>query len=212
MFRVLETMIVYPAEETVYRVRPAKSPGSKARYTAEPIPLPWTWSKFDWSLSLFWSWRGIGWNYAAPLPPHLSRFQPLTSTITRKSFLLRQTLQFILEQLISDTIRSYMNLSHAATFWSRSPANPSVLYAGLSIWDRAINSTCIVLRIWLNVNKYYILGSIACVTIGGILGLEGELWSPWGWPRLFGGLWEIWRYPGLSHMWSKVSTALRLGT
>lgn len=36
------------------------------------------------------------------------------------------------------------------------------------------------------------------------MGWEGEMWSPWGWPPLFGNFKELWRYPGLSTMWSRV--------
>jgi hypothetical protein len=83
VMRGLELLVFWPAEENVYRLIPktreldSKAPaipkpsstGHPTELVAEPVPPPWTRAKLYWATSLFFSFRGIGWNYAPTLSP-----------------------------------------------------------------------------------------------------------------------------------------------
>ena len=230
--RTLELLVFFPAEENVYRVVPTKEgvtitlppkvpaelngnghgPAPKTNktrtatrpetMTAEPVPPPWTFAKFCWANSLWWSWRGIGWNYASPLP-NSSLQSPFTRNSTRTSYITHRVSEFIFKMTILDFVRAWMNCSSASAFFSGRPGSPT--YVDLTQVQRAVYSMTQAIRTVTGMEISHIPVSIGMVAMGGMMGWEGELWSTWGWPPLFGTFGDVWRSPGLSQMWSKVS-------
>ncbi|KAK4687149.1 hypothetical protein P7C73_g2972, partial [Tremellales sp. Uapishka_1] len=219
--RTFELLIFFPAEENAYRMIPK---GNTARrrekekegpnpnghthlniplppsLLAEPIPAPFTLEKFYWSLSLFLSFRGIGWNYC-PVLPTASLDDPFSRTSSRWSFVLDRTGHYLLGWLMHDLTRSYMNLSAASVFFEGTALAPR--YDTLTLTQKAIYSMCVCTRVWFSLQITFVAAGIICVIMGGAFGWETEFWTPWGWPPLFGGLGDIWRHPGLSTMWSR---------
>lgn len=227
IIHTLEMLVFFPAEEYSYRVRP-RSPAKvvlppktaaairgneqtnghatvsksyKAEWVVEAVPAPWTWEKFWWANSLFWNMRGIGWNFAPPLPSS-SLKPPYTPGSSRRQFVWTRLRTYVIQWIILDMIRSWMNLSPAAAFFSGRPGAPN--YSELTQVQRAIYSVCVVTRIVLGMDRSHIPCGIVFVTIGGVMGWDTEICSPWGWPPLFGSFGEVWRHPGLSQMWSRV--------
>jgi len=213
-------LVLFPAEEYCFRVRPRASikltlspktaEGSNGAGTsessglemeAEPIPPPWSWAKLGWVASLWWSWRGIGWNFAAPLPPAASK-EPFLRSSTRTRWLINRLVHYTMMMLVYDAFRAYMNCDPAARlfFTHHTPS-----YSGLTQWQRAVYSTAAAFRLFLNMEKTYVPTSMVFVGLGGLLGWESEYFAPWGWPPLFAGLADVWKYPGLSVAWSRVS-------
>jgi len=220
--KALELLVSFPAEEHVYRLKqlPSAKTESKSqgrvdgkkddqslteKLIPEPVPPPWTFSKLWWAMSLWWSWRGIGWNYSCPLPAH-SRQHPYLPSSRRSTFFLVQTARLVVGWMIWDLARSFMNVSSAAPFFSALPGAPS--YQDLRISQKVVYSSCIAIRIAYNVERSNIILGLIGVSIGGVMGWEGEFWSPWGWPPVFGNPRDVWEQPGLSAMWSKVSERL----
>lgn len=211
-FRSLEILIFFPPEENVFRVREVKQQGQhlepssttekSGELVPEPIPQPFTLGKFYWGLSLFWSYRGIGWNYACPLPAS-SLQRPYSRDSSRRDFLIARLRKTILIWFCWDLFRTYTNLTPASIYLSGQPAL-SPLYADLAIWEKAIHSILIPARIVLDTERSFLMCSIMMVGIGGVMGWEGELWEPYGWPPLFGTFGDLWTSPGLATMWSKV--------
>ncbi|ORY34899.1 hypothetical protein BCR39DRAFT_515473 [Naematelia encephala] len=222
--RTMEWLVFFPAEDNVYRLvtvptRPSglinghnnqqqqpdkatKTTGENSNSTVEPepIPPPFTLAKFYWASSLFWSWRGIGWNFAPPLSPS-SYTEPYTRTSSRISYLRHRFLYYIFVFAIHDINRTFTNCSSAAPFFSGSPGAPR--YSDLTEVQKGIYSICVAARIWFSLELTHVLYSLILVSIGGIMGWKGELWTPWGWPPLLGSLSDVWRYPGLGTMWSR---------
>ena len=222
-FRVLELLVFFPAEENVYRLRVKSGPksgdiselgdgsdetnGSAESQTGdelrpETIPAPWTIEKFWWASSLWWSWRGIGWNYTCSLSASSQRF-PYSRTSPRSAYLLKRATYYAAGWIIHDFTRSFTNVSASSPFFSGRPGAPS--YAELSLGQKAVYSICIVTRVWFSMEKSHVLVGLLFVAAGGLLGWEGELWSPWGWPPMYGTLGDLWSHPGLATMWSRVS-------
>lgn len=216
-----ELLVFFPAEEYCYRVTPrprtpATSPGPEDRgsncptlittdgagWSIEPVPQPWTWAKFWWAHSLWWSMRGIGWNFAPALPPSF-RKPPYSPGSSRRQFVYARLRRYALNWILTDLLRSFANLSSASAFYSGKPGAPT--YADLTQLQRGIYSTCMVLRIAFGMDRTHIPFGVVMVTLGGIMGWETELCSPWGWPPLFAPLSDTWKHPGLSRMWSRVS-------
>lgn len=196
-------LVFCPAEEYNYRVRSAKA-GTDTATTgliAETIPPPWTWAKFCWATSLWWSWRGIGWNYAAPLPP-ASTHPAFAPTASRRRWALHQLAHFIPAMLAYDAVRAYMNCAPGARayFTDQTPS-----YAELSQWDRGVYSACVALRLFLGMQKPHVPVGMVFIALGGWFGWDSEFFSPWGWPPLFAGVTDLWRCPGLSVAWGRVS-------
>lgn len=221
IMRTFELLVFWPAEENVYRIKIERIDKPKVQeepnglkekineekmveFVAEPIPPPWTFAKFWWASSLWWSWRGIGWSYASPLPESSTR-PPFSRTIhsSKLSYIIYQIRFCIFWLLTQDLIRSYMNCSKASSYFSGRPgiARP---YSDLTQFERGIYSTCIVLRVMLGTVKSYVVVTTIIVIIGWIMGWKGESWETWGNPPLYGGLKDIWNHPGLSVMWSRV--------
>ena len=169
----------------------------------EPVPAPWTMAKFGWALSLWWSLRGIGWNYCCPLP-NSSRRHPFTVTSSRRSYIIYRLRYYILGWIVWDLTRSYMNCSTAAPYFNGLPG-VAPTYESLSQWQRGVYSLCVVCRIVFGCEKTHTGLSMILVAIGGAMGWDNEIFSPWGWPPLFGTLSEVWKNPGLAITWSKVS-------
>jgi hypothetical protein len=211
--RSLELLVCFPPEENVYRLREARkdrltpepkfTPNKSIDLLPEPIPEPFTLAKLYWALSLSWSWRGIGWNYSCPLPES-SRVHPFTRTSTRRSFIITRIKRSLGVWFCWDLFRTLTNLTPASTYLSGTPgfAPP---YSSLSTIERAIFSFIVSTRIIIDTERSYCMASVLLVGIGGCMGWEGEIWSPWGWPPLFGSIGQIWKSPGLATMWSKVS-------
>lgn len=222
IIHTFELLVFFPAEEYSYRVLPrsptavklspkadatpngsaSTSKGLGTEWYIEAVPAPWTWKKFWWASSLFWGMRGIGWNFAPPLPSSSLR-PPFTPGSSRKRYVWVRLGEYIIGWILLDLVRSYMNLSSGAAFFSGRPGSPD--YTDLTRLQRAIYSICVVTRIVLGMERSHVACGIIFVTIGGIMGWETETCSPWGWPPLFGGFQELWRHPGLSQMWSRVS-------
>lgn len=216
--RTLELVIFFPAEENVFRVKSTEEshhhkadesvngghdkPSPECKLLPEPVPPGFTLEKFYWSLSLWWSWRGIGWNYSCPLP-NSSHQHPFIKTSTRRQFLSLRIRNTILLWIFWDVFRTITNLTPAALYLTN-PNGQAPRYADWSILEKAFCSIMIPARIVIEMEKSHLIMSVICVGIGGYMGWEGEIWSPWGWPPLFGSFVEIFRYPGLATMWSKV--------
>jgi hypothetical protein len=222
--RIAELLIFFPAEENTYRL---KLPSRSSTYTenalkvqsggqhaldsndvpliAERVPPPWTMEKLWWSSALFWSFRGIGWNFTCQLPP-TSLSTPYSHTSTRRQYLSKRLRYYLIAILAQDISRTFMNLSSAHPFFAGLPGRPA--YTDLSQWQRAIYSIAIAVRIWFSLEKTHVLFGLIFVAIGGMTGWKGEFWEPWGWPPMFGGLRDIWHRPGLSFMWSRVGQLL----
>jgi hypothetical protein len=207
--RALELLVFFPAEENVYRLQRTTNINSQnskddpaETIIREPIPPPWTLEKLYWSASLWYSLRGIGWNYDCSLPSTSLQY-PYSPTTPRKDYLISRVKHYILAILLHDTARSYMNLSPAHSFFTRLSNSPT--YTQLGQIQRAVYSIALATRIWFSLEKTHVVMCLVFVSVGGVMRWEGEFWEPWGWPPMFGGLRDIWRYPGLSHMWSKVS-------
>jgi hypothetical protein len=201
--RALELLVLYPAEENVYRV----TPQADGDFVREPIPPPWTKAKLYWAYSLWWSNRGIGWNYSCTLPPSSTR-HPFSRTSSRKAFLINRGRHYLLWIAFVDLVRAYMALGPGAAFFDgRAGVAPS--YDSLTMTEKAVYSLCVCVRIMWSIEKTFTGGSLLLVAMGGVLGWEGEMWSPWGYPPLFGSIQELWLHPGLATVWSRVRPAER---
>ena len=237
MGRCLSMFVLYPPEENVYRVqvrkvstksdnrqanghangylKDSKAPspaGSTADQKSldlqvEIIPPPWTVAKFYWANSLWWSWRGIGWSYAPPLPPSSTR-RPFSRDSTRKQYLTYRLKHWLAFRILSEFVFLYINLSRDSPFFLHRPG--AKLYTDMTQLERAVHSLIIVGWVIQSLERDHIHMSILFVSIGGIMGWEGEMWSPWGWPPMFGGFRDLWENPGLSFTWSRVRSALGL--
>ncbi|WVR08190.1 hypothetical protein IAU60_005236 [Kwoniella sp. DSM 27419] len=212
--RVLEYLVFFPPEEHCHRIVPQSQlrPASKGHakhststdtdpFVPEPVPPPFTWAKFCWAASLWWSYRGIGWNTVCPLPSS-SLQRPYTRSSGRLSFLARQTVNWVVFYLIDDLCKASMYLSSASAFFTEAQgiAPP---YTSLSQLERAWYSTMVAVDVWFGLLKSHIVVGCLCVAFGGLMGWESEMFAPWGWPPLFGSLSELWKHPGLSTMWSR---------
>ena len=188
-----------PPEIHCYRVQPLPS----GDHLKEPLPPPFTLAKAFWALSLFSSWRGIGWNFTAPLSA-LAKQPPFARTSSRRSFVWRQIKYLPVLISFGWATQAYMRTVGLDFF----AGNTS--YDALPLSHKFGHSLAVVSRVVWALNVGYIPVSIACVLWGGWRGWEGEFWSPWGWPPILGGLREVWEYPGLSTMWSRVSPLVYL--
>lgn len=156
-------------------------------------------AKLGWANSLWWSWRGIGWNFGPRLPASSSG-EPFTRKSSRRAFLLRRTIYLAAVYAVDDLASTYMRLRAPDFFWTH-----TTTYNDLSTSQRAAHSIATVTRILASLEYSHVGCALGCVAAGGVLGLEGELWSPWGWPPMFASLRDIWNNPGLGYMWSTVS-------
>ena len=204
ILRVIEHACFVP-EVHVYRLRPssgtrsepATSDTDNPTLAREPVPPPFTLSKILWALSLFSSWRGIGWNFTVPLSI-AGRQHPYKRTSTRRQFVLTGAAMIPLLYLVNDASRTYMKYS-ASHFFSGKTA-----YAELTLGQTITYSLAVVARVWWILQAVVVPLSIGCVLVGGYMGWEGDFWAPWAWPPTFGSIAELWRFPGLSTLWSRV--------
>lgn len=164
----------------------------------EPIPEPWTLAKLEWAASLWWSWRGIGWNYAPPLTASQTE-DPYMRTTPRRKHLIHRILHLAAVYVLDDAAASFMRVGMPQFFVAH-----TLKYADLSTGQRAAVSIATVTRILASLEYSHLQMGIIAVSIGGLFGLQGELWEPWGWPAMFGSLGCIWRNPGLNYVWAKV--------
>ncbi|WVQ96102.1 hypothetical protein IAU59_003204 [Kwoniella sp. CBS 9459] len=224
-FKVLEFFLFFPPEEHCHRLIPrstvhpsgsrglvngdastpksatASASSDEVDLVPEPVPAGFTWAKFCWASSLWFSYRGIGWNYVCPLPA--SAYQhPYTRKSSRKAFIIAQVKTYIIGYIVEDFFRAFRNCSSAAPFFSGLPgvAPP---YDSLTQYQRGVYSIAVASRVWFGLMNSHLLWKTGMVLLGGIFGWETEMFAPWGWPPLFGGLGELWRHPGLSTMWSR---------
>lgn len=233
-FRAFELLVFFEPEKNVYRLRPAVRRGKRGKkankatkghangkahqgangtthadeveehplLVPEPVPRGWTWAKLVWATSLWWSTRGIGWNYGPPLAASMKE-RPYTRTSTRVHYLLWRGLYLAAVYAADDLAATYMRLVAPDFFLTCTTS-----YASLSMAQRAAYSIATVTRI-LSILEYSHVGwSLSCVTIGGVTGIDNEMFSPWGWPPLFGSFHTILVHPGLGHMWSRVSVCV----
>ncbi|ORX37889.1 hypothetical protein BD324DRAFT_623677 [Kockovaella imperatae] len=166
---------------------------------AEPVPEPWTLAKFYWANSRWWSWRCIGWSDSCPLPQSAQR-HPYTHQSSRKDYLIARFKYLILTVIVGDFIHSYIRLSSQAPFFQNLPGAQT--YDEMSTWERAKCSLITVGWIWFSLELPQVQCSIFFVGAGGILGWEGEIWSPWGWPPMFASSGNFFRRPTLAYTWS----------
>lgn len=105
----LEVMLFYPPEENLFRIRRKEFAikDGKVEWEDEPVPESRTVKKLYWALDAWFSQRGIGWNYATPLPESSKR-QPFTATSTRLAFVLNRLKYLTMMYLINDLARLYM--------------------------------------------------------------------------------------------------------
>lgn len=224
-FRAFEHLVVFTPEFEVYRLRPRAARLTKhhdakgrqlihsststashghghegATLEREAIPEPWTLAKLEWAASLWWSWRGIGWNYAPPLTDS-QMGEPYMRTTSRRKHLIHRAIHLAAVYALDDAAASFMRVGMPQFFVTH-----ELKYADLTTWQRAAISIATVTRILGSLEYSHIQVGIMAVAVGGIFGLEGELWEPWGWPAMFGSLGCIWRNPGLNYVWAKVSS------
>lgn len=202
ILRTLELLVFYPPEEGMYRILPIRvrtGASDTITFAPEPVPEGWTTAKLAWAASLWWSWRGIGWNYSPPLSPSQLE-SPYAPGSSRRDYLVRRGLYFLLVHVADDIASSFMRLGAPAYF-----LDGLVPYSSLSQFQRGLYSLATVERVWYSLELSHVLLSLVFVAAGGFFGLEGEIFSPWGWPPLFGSIANMWEYPGLAFMWSKVS-------
>ncbi|KAL7418533.1 hypothetical protein Q5752_006991 [Cryptotrichosporon argae] len=222
VLRTLELLVFFPPEHHVHRVRartvtaapPAHLTESNATFPVErnvvtttptalatpvpePVPPGNSLAKFWWTLSLWWSCRGIGWNFAPTLawlqrPPYL----PGSS---RCAFYLASLRRLVLELALLDFIDLYTRRLEPAFFVG--PNRPA--YASLTTGQRARYSIVTVARIFAQADNAHVISGMVCVALGWAMRWTGEWWEPQGWPPMFGSLGDVWRQPGLAHMWSR---------
>ncbi|WOO76886.1 uncharacterized protein LOC62_01G000499 [Vanrija pseudolonga] len=200
ILRTLELLVFYPPEEGMYRILPIRvrtGASDTITFAPEPVPEGWTTAKLAWAASLWWSWRGIGWNYSPPLSPSQLQY-PYAPGSSRRDYLVRRGLYFLLVHAAEDIASSFMRLGAPAYF-----LDGTVPYSSLTQFQRGLYSLATVERVWYSLELSHVLMSLVFVAAGGIFGLEGEIFSPWGWPPLFGSIANMWEYPGLAFMWSK---------
>lgn len=210
--RAFEHLVVFTPEFEVYRLRPA--PKSSAQLTngqsdghgkpvllREPVPEPWTWAKLEWAASLWWSWRGIGWNFAPPLTDSQTQ-EPFTRTTPWRQHLIYRALYLVGVYVVDDAAASFMRVGMPEFFVTH-----TLNYADLNTLQRGAVSIATVMRVLASLEYSHHQVGLMAVAIGGMFGLEGELWEPWGWPAMFGSMSDIWRNPGLNYMWAKVCPA-----
>ncbi|WWD20169.1 hypothetical protein CI109_104645 [Kwoniella shandongensis] len=220
-FRTLEWLVFFPAEENLHRLVPKSSLVSKIRSSTtngkpiangdnstdstalvpEPIPPPFTFAKFCWAASLWWSIRGVGWNFCCPLPSSSVK-PPYTRGSTRWQWLKAQTKIFLVSYIVYDSVRTFQNLTWGRSFF-HDVVGIAPSYSTMTSSHKALYSIAVVTRVYWGLQSTHFQAAALMVTIGGMMGWEGELWSPWGWPPLFGSLIELWKHPGLSTMWSR---------
>lgn len=194
--RTLELLVAFPPEDHVYRL----IHGADGSVVPEPVPQGWTWAKAQWSASLWWSFRGLGWNYGAPLASSMT-VAPYTRHSKRSSYLVQRALCLVGVFAAEDLASSYMRVVAPDFFLAATTP-----YSALSTGQRAGHSIAVVTRIVTSIEVTHILMSLACVAAGGIFGIstDNELFSPWGWPPLFGSLGSIVAHPGIGYMWTRV--------
>lgn len=214
-FRALELLVFFPAEENVFRLKSDEPRETNAKHhnhvdeielAPEPIPEPFTFAKLYWGMSLVWSWRGVGWNYCCPLPYSAQR-HPYTRTSSRREYLKVRLINTVLLWIAWDIFRTITNLSSAAHYLSPRAGIPAPAYRDWSILEKALCSIIIPARIVIDTEKTHLMMSVVFVSIGGYMGWEGEIWSPYGWPPLFGSFGDLFTYPGLAMMWSRVGAS-----
>ncbi|BEJ14147.1 hypothetical protein CspHIS471_0313210 [Cutaneotrichosporon sp. HIS471] len=198
VFRTIEHLVVFTPEFEVYRLRRLRNDKGKERpLEPEPIPQPWTWAKLGWAASLWWSWRGIGWNFAPPLTESQTS-EPFTRSTSRWQH-IRYRLLHLLGVYVADGLAaSYMHVGMPQFFITH-----TLKYADLTTGQCAAVSIATVARILASVDLTHIVFGLTAVTIGGMFGFKGEVWEPWGWPLMFGSMKDIWRNPGLNYVWAK---------
>ena len=212
IMRTLEYTVL-PPERNLYRLKPAPithsscsntlDPPTTAAYhltpalLPEPLPPPWTLAKACWSLSLFSSWRGIGWNFASPISRAADR-PPFTRSSTRKSFIIYWLKVYPWTFFVHDLTRTYMSLIRSDFFMG------TTRYTEMNLMGQVGCSLAVIGRVWYVLYAGYIPAAILAVMVGGWMGWKGEFWEPWSWPPIFGDIAEVWRYPGLSTLWSRV--------
>lgn len=195
-FRALETLVAFPPEFNCYRLRPTAS-GAVAE--PEAVPDGWTWAKAEWAASLWWSWRGIGWNYGPPLASSM-REEPYTTKSSRRAYLIHRGVYLVGVYAIEDLASTYMRLVAPDFF-----VTATTPYAALTQFQRGAHSLAVVLRVLCSIEFTHVGLGLVCVAAGGYFNREGELFSPWGWPPIFGSVASIWAHPGLAYIWSRVS-------
>ncbi|GMK53467.1 hypothetical protein CspeluHIS016_0100530 [Cutaneotrichosporon spelunceum] len=198
--RAIEHLVVFTPEFEVYRLRPVTSrTESKGRrgLEPEPIPQPWTWAKLGWAASLWWSWRGIGWNFAAPLTESQAS-EPFTRDTPRWHHIRCRLLHLLGVYVLDSLAAIYMHVRMPQFFIAH-----TLKYAELTTGQRAAVSIATVARIIASVNLSHLQLGLAAVAVGGVFGLKGEVWEPWGWPSMFGSIKDIWRNPGVNYVWAK---------
>lgn len=189
-FRTLEMLVMTPPEKTVWRVRDG---------IPEPVPPAWTLRKLDWAHSLVWSWRGVGWNYSAPLCASQIK---ITSELSRKEYIVRRLINGAVAYLLDDALGALMRRAAPDFFITN-----KTKYDDLSQLQRGMYSTMVVLRTICIVDFSHVAASLVVVSIGAFLP-DHELLSPWGWPPVFASLREIFSHPGIGFLWARVSVHL----
>ncbi|WVQ75038.1 hypothetical protein IAR50_004647 [Cryptococcus sp. DSM 104548] len=126
--RTYELLVFFPAETHTHRLvprvpsltdtklSPVLSPSEKAPLVPEQIPLPFTLAKLYWASSLWWSLRGIGWNYCCSLPASSSKAL-FTKGSSRKEFFIVQAKFFVLAWIWQDLMRTVMVFTEASAFF-----------------------------------------------------------------------------------------------
>ena len=192
-----------PPPETNLTQPPPRPPSSAPLSTAilEPIPAPYTLEKLYWAASLWGNYRGIGWTYQSPLSRH-ALDPPFLRTSSPRAFLINRTKQLVFALSVTDVLSTLLTLEPSRAYFS-AIEGVSPRLADQAVHWRALFSVMVVSFVWSSMEVSYVATAISCVSFGSMLGWEGALWEPWGWPPLFGSLSELWRRPGLAMMWSR---------
>ncbi|KAI5477198.1 hypothetical protein MNV49_006642 [Pseudohyphozyma bogoriensis] len=205
--RTLDLLVVFPddPQRTLPMpplkdsLQPPTSPKDRPRPAVllEPVPPPCTLAKVQWAMELWITWRGIGWNWRAPLSRAGNR-DPFLRTSSVRSFLKNRLLHLIMVILVTDAYTTIQEeVPRVRDFMSGRPGVSPLLADQPILW-RALFSILVVAQTWQSLELVYDVMALGFVGMGSCMGCKGVFFEPWGWPPLLGGMGELWVHPGLS--------------
>ncbi|OAG43733.1 hypothetical protein AYO21_01960 [Fonsecaea monophora] len=166
LIRCIDFEILHNAEQTFCR---EKSDGTFE--TADDIEKMTLWQKFQWSVSLFTTMRGIGWNWRVKnvdkVPKHLSRSRFVLEQIARASYCFL-----------------YMDVHQWYIRWTVCGARTSTVsdIFTIPLWQQILLGWSSAFYSGITLGFSYYLGAAFAVGSG--------LYMPQSWPPIFGSFFE----------------------
>ncbi|OAP60780.1 hypothetical protein AYL99_05782 [Fonsecaea erecta] len=177
LFRCIDFAVLHDAEQTFHRV---KSDGTIEN--AEHIEKMTIWQKFCWSLHLFTTMRGIGWNW------RVKNVDEVPRDISRSRFILEQAVGASYSLLYIDINQWCMH----RTRWGDG-ATPGPDLFMIPLWQQVLLGWSCAFHSGFSLAFSYYLGAAIAVGSG--------LSTPQSWPPIFGSfikkgytLRNIWGY------------------